>query len=278
MQKDDFSVSLLFAEQSGADRPQTELHAYSLGDFHLKRGGFPVAEIEWKRKRARSICAYFIYRQGQFLSRDHLLELFWPEQTLEAAQRNFAAQLHLLRRVLEPHLQRGQASRYLQREHEGYRFDPQGLIWSDVRHFESLYKCAMDFHCEKQRCKAAQTFLQLVKFYKGAYLSNELYEQWSMVPRRQFLKMYIDALLHLTDYAAQQGDYRQSLHWLDLGQREDNCHEELHLRRIQIYQHLSLYNEALRCYHNYCEVMEEELDSPPSPQFRSVYEQLRTCH
>jgi DNA-binding SARP family transcriptional activator len=276
MPQDDSLIPLLFVEQSPIEAPQVGLYAYSLGDFRLSREGCSVADIEWKRKRARSLLAYLIYRQGQFLSRDHLLELFWPDHDIEAAQRNFAAQLHLLRRILEPNLQRGQASRYLLHEHEGYRFDPDGLIWSDVRHFDLLYKHAMSYHCEKQWCKAAQAFLQLVKLYRGAYLSNELYEQWCIVPRRLYLKMYLDALLHLSDYAFQQGDHRQSLHWLNQGQREDNCHEELYVRRIRVYQHMALYNEALRCYHDYCEVMEEELDSLPSPQMRSVYEQLRT--
>lgn len=256
---------------------QLPLQVYCFGDFRLYREGQLIDDPQWKRKRARSLCAYLIYHQGHFIPRDQLIELFWPEQSVEAAQRNCAAQFHLLRRILEPGLQRGQKSRYLVREHDGYRFDPEGMLWSDVKQFELIYEQAIQHHCASETCKAARAFMQLGRLYLGDFLNNERYETWCIAPRRRFLNMYIDSLIHLSDYAFKQGDYRQSLHWLNRGLREDKCHEELHQRRILTYQQLTLYNEALRCYHDYCEVMEEELDSYPSPQMRVIYEQLRTA-
>jgi DNA-binding SARP family transcriptional activator len=270
------SLYPLLSQEHSDEQARTPLQIYCFGDFRFYRYGQLVLDSEWKRKRARSLCAYLVFQQGHFISRDHLVELFWPELEQETGLRNFAALLHLLRRVLEPGLQRGQQSRYLVREHEGYRFDPGGELWSDVHHFVRSFERALEHHRVGQRCRAAQAFLEVVQLYRGTYLSNELYEEWCINPRRHFRDLYIDALMHLADYAAQQEDHRQCIHWLNQGLREDNCHEELHQRRIEAYRQLSLYNEALRCYHNYCEVMAEELDSLPSPQMRTVYEQLRT--
>lgn len=276
MQQRDF-LSSWQDVQKPVTSSQISLSAYCFGDFCLCRNGMPVAEREWVRKRARSLCAYMIYRQGQFLSKELLIELFWPDQEFEAAQRYLAVLLHLLRRILEPDLQRGDQSRYLAHEHEGYRFNAEGLLWSDVQVFENAYERAVAHHRAGETCRAAQAFLQVTQLYRGAYLSNALYEEWCNLPRRRFLDMYINALLHLADYSFKQGDYRQCLDWLNRGLGEDNCHEELHQRRIQVYQQLALYNEAMRCYHDYCQVMAGELDSLPSPQMRYVYEQLRVA-
>lgn len=254
---------------------QPALRIYCLGDFRLYRNAQLVPEAEWKRKRARGLCAYFVFRQGQFIPRDQLIEMFWPEADWETGLRNFAVVLHALRRILEPGLQRGQHSRYLVREHEGYRFDSNGELWNDVQHFLRFFEEAKHYHRAGQRCQAAQAFLSMIKLYRGVYLSNDPYEEWCIAPRQHFGSIYIEAILYLADHTFQKGDYRQSIYWLDQGLMADNCHEELHQRRILAYQQLDLYNEALRCYHTYCEVMEEELDSSPSPHMRTVYEQLR---
>jgi DNA-binding SARP family transcriptional activator len=255
---------------------QSALQIYCFGDFRLYRYGQLVPEAEWKRKRARGLCAYLVFHHGQFVPREQLIETFWPEADWATGLRNFAVVLHTLRRILEPGLQRSQQSRYLVREHEGYRFDPNGELENDVQRFLRFFEDAKRHHRAGQRCQAAQAFLNMIKLYRGAYLSNDPYEEWCIAPRQHFRSVYIEALLYLADYAFQQGDYRQSIYWLDQGLLADNCHEELHQRRILAYQQLDLYNEALRCYHTYCEVMEEELDSSPSPHMRVVYDQLRT--
>ena len=106
------------------------------GEFLVLRGGVPIGSGEWGRQKTRSVLKLLLTRPGRVFSRDEILEALWPDTSPEAAERSLRVTVSLLRRTLEPDLERGSDSRYILRRRPGYAFDRNVGCEVDAWEFE----------------------------------------------------------------------------------------------------------------------------------------------
>src|SRR3712207_3549801 len=77
------------------------------GEFRVWQGQNPIEGEEWGRQKTRPLLKLLLTRPGRAFSRDEIMEALWPDMSPEAADRSLRATVSLLRRVLEPDLERG---------------------------------------------------------------------------------------------------------------------------------------------------------------------------
>src|SRR5579859_3369008 len=78
-----------------------DVRVYTLGTFRVLVGGHALEDSAWRRKTARQLFKVLLTRPGRRMTRDEVVELFWPESDSEAAASNFRSTLYALRRALE---------------------------------------------------------------------------------------------------------------------------------------------------------------------------------
>ncbi|MDX6380159.1 MAG: hypothetical protein QOI57_1183, partial [Rubrobacteraceae bacterium] len=93
------------------------------GEFQVWRGDELIEREEWGRQKSRPLLKLLLTRPGRAFSRDEIIEALWPGVAPEAGERSLRATVSLLRRVLEPDLERGPDSRYILRQRPGYLFN-----------------------------------------------------------------------------------------------------------------------------------------------------------
>jgi LuxR family maltose regulon positive regulatory protein len=93
------------------------------GEFRVRRGGHLIESEEWDRQKTRSLLKLLLTRPGRAFSRDAIVGALWPDVTPEAAQRSLWVTVSLLRRALEPDLERGSGSHYVLSRRPGYTFN-----------------------------------------------------------------------------------------------------------------------------------------------------------
>ena len=106
------------------------------GEFRVQRGEELIEGEEWRGQKPRSLLKLLLTQPGQPFSRDEIVEALWPGVSPEAADRRLRITVSLLRRALEPDLERGPNSLFILSKRPGYAFNPTADCWMDTWQFE----------------------------------------------------------------------------------------------------------------------------------------------
>src|SRR5215216_4389407 len=79
----------------------TPVQVYLLGRFRVVVGGQPLPDSVWHRRKARQLFKCLLSRPNRRLTKDELVELFWPDSDPQAASTNLRSTVHAIRRALE---------------------------------------------------------------------------------------------------------------------------------------------------------------------------------
>jgi LuxR family maltose regulon positive regulatory protein len=164
-----------------ATAPQPPLRVRSLGGFEVRRGEVPIPAEAWQRRKTRLLLLYLLTRHGP-IPCDEVLEVLWPELSPESAGQALNTTFSELRRILEPHLSKGMASRYLERDQETLSFRRDSTFWYDAAAFEQAVRAGGP---------AARQSLEL---YRGDFLPEEPYVDWVLRERERFRTLHLNAL------------------------------------------------------------------------------------
>ena len=185
-------------------RAAPSLAVSCLGPFAVSVDNTPIPQERWRSGKAATLFKYLALHADQgFTPKDKLLELAWPGQDPERANRSFHVALTTLRKILQPDLERGAPSAHILRRDNGYRLDtgPAGSI--DIRSF--LHHLDLAERMERAEPRKALEHHQAAQaIYKGPLLAESPYEDW-ITPQRDHL-----ARLHLHSLARTMALLEQS--------------------------------------------------------------------
>ena len=139
-----------------------------------------------------------------------------------------------------------------------------------------------DVRCERGRRpegagrkeEAAAEYEEAVALYRGDYLAEDLYEDWTMIERERLTNAYVDALDRLADHHAENGRLREAIRRCHRILEKDPCHERTHRRLMEYYVRLGLRGRALLQYRLCCTILEHACEMEPSPETVSLYNRL----
>jgi DNA-binding SARP family transcriptional activator len=98
------------------------------GSFAVWRGGQPIPPQAWRQEKTKALLKILASEAGRVFKHDELIKWLWPEAEPSRAQRTLKNRMAELRRLLEPRLRRGQASRFIETHREGYRFQARSRL------------------------------------------------------------------------------------------------------------------------------------------------------
>jgi DNA-binding SARP family transcriptional activator len=160
-------------------RVPAPLHIVTLGRFEVRRGAQVVPDHAWRRRRAGELFRLLLVNPGHLLSRDQVLETFWPEKPPHSAQSPFYQATSALRRALEPDLPEKFPSRYLEVEEGRVALHLPPGSWID---FDAFWH-----HLHAQDWEAA------VAVYGGELFPCDRYADWAAAPRERLSQGFMQA-------------------------------------------------------------------------------------
>jgi DNA-binding SARP family transcriptional activator len=122
--------------------------------------------------------------------------------------------------------------------------------------------------------EAAAEYEETVALYRGDYLAEDLYEDWTMIERERLTNAYVDAPDRLADHHAELGRLREAVRNWHRMLEKDPCHERTHRRLMEYYVRLGLRGRALLQYRLCCTILEHACEMEPSPETVSLYNRL----
>ena len=250
--------------QRGIDyHPGYTLWVRCLGPFQAWRGDTQISAREWQREKARQLFQLLITYRGQWLSREQIVDLLWPDQSAENATRDFKVALNALNRALEPARPLQAAPYFVIRRGSTYGINPQARLVTDAELFGKFAGSG-----------DADDLQAALAMYEDDYLPDCLYADWCSTERHQYQQKYLAVTERLARLYLQTERWEETVSICQAGIRRDPCWEPAYSLMIQAYAAQGNTAQALAAYQRCETVLREELGIEPSAEMQMQRQML----
>jgi DNA-binding SARP family transcriptional activator len=253
--------------------PKTaQLEVRCLGRFEVRAGSRQIEH--WHSVKSKSVLQYLLTKPREPVLKDAIIEILWPECSLQAAANNLKAAIHGLRQSLGSLFSDAENTQSIINVQGSYFVNPEIDIRVDVEEFEKHFTLGRRYEKDGNDSLSRQEFEKAKALYRGDYLEDEPYEEWTILRREALKDTYLFILSKLADYAIEQDDCESCILYCQKILEKDPCREDAYRRLICCYSRLGQKNRALRWYEICRQTIERELDSPPDAQTLDLYQRL----
>jgi DNA-binding SARP family transcriptional activator len=248
------------------------LEVRCLGRFEL---GSDWKKVErWQSVKAKSVFQYLMTKPREPIIKDLLMEALWPDCDPQAASNNLKAAIHGLRQTLSRLLEKKEAFPYVLFLQGSYQLSPEVELWVDVEEFERHWVTGRRLDKEGRVTEAIHEYEQAEALYRGDYLEDEPYEEWTLLRREALKDTYVIILSKLADQSMKTADYEGCIVYCQKILAKDPCREDAYRRLMGCYSRLGQRNRALRWYEICRRTVQDELDTTPDRETETLHCQL----
>jgi DNA-binding SARP family transcriptional activator len=251
-----------------SDEREPSLRVFFFGQFEMLCDGEPMQL--GRNGKALTILKYLMANRRRPVSQDHLMGWLWPESNLKKARWSLNSAIHGLRKLLGG-CSSSLSTNYVSLEDGYYRLSPAVGVWTDVEEFEERYEEGRRLQKGGQAGAAAQHYERAIELYRGDYLIEDLYDDWTMVERERLSNAYMDMLGRLAVYYMKTEQYQESIRGCYRVLEKDRCHEDSYRLLMRCYARLGLRGRALEQYRICGKILQQEYGTSPSSETHSIY-------
>lgn len=246
------------------------LRISTLGPFTIQRNDEEIPASAWGNQQTRTILKVLLTRRGHVVPADQLLETLWSDDDPDTARNRLHVRISQLRRALDPE----NPSAYILTHRGGYSFNPEANCWTDAVEFEA--RAEWGRHCQEceNLSEAITAYQTACALYRGDFLEEELYEDWTLAERERLRERFLTVLTELAECQARQGHYRRAIARCRQVLAIDACRETVYVRLMLYHYHAGEQSQALRTYERCRQILADEMGVEPLPQTTDLYRQL----
>jgi DNA-binding SARP family transcriptional activator len=252
--------------------PTSSLCVHLFGAFQAFLNGIPING--W-RKKSEAVFKYLIVHRTAPVHREKLFELFWSDQEPQLARNCLNVTMHALRQSLRPNGALQITDSPIQFANDHYYLHPHLSVWTDTEAFTNYTTLAQIALKQSNHTEALTYYEMAAALYRGHFLENDLYEEWTIHHRERLKGTYISMLAQQSQLFFENRDYSTALDYCRKILECDNCDEEAHCQVMRCYYALGRRGLALRQYQVLCDTLFRGLGLRPMDETTSLYEQVK---
>ncbi|WP_423409637.1 BTAD domain-containing putative transcriptional regulator [Heyndrickxia sp. MSNUG] len=251
--------------------PGYSLKVQALGQFRVWLGDREVEDRDWQRGKAKELFQLFLTKRSQFLMKEDIFQILWPEHLEKNADRDFKVALNALNNVLEPARKARSAPFFIIREGTGYGINPQAVLDLDSQLFEEWAEAGLE---EINLEKSIEDLERALFLYNGDFLPERRYEDWCINERERLLVYFLRSAEKLAQLNVRMENYDSAIHWCQKILHKDRTWEEAYRLLMFCYYRKNNRPQAIKWYKKCCEVLEQELGVTPLEPTRHMYDMI----
>jgi two-component SAPR family response regulator len=246
--------------ESGPEEESTELSLAfeALGDSRVIINGVEIGDL---KPLATEILFYLFDHQR--VSRDQLMETFWPDYSPGRQVSSLHTAIYSIRREL--------GKEGIQFDGTVYRVDPELSVQYDVARFEQAATVAEGLPPGDPRSMFALT--EAVNLHGGQFLP-EFDSEWVDERRRALELRYLDLLASYSEEALIRGQASEAIGWLREALTLDPLRDDTNRFYLEALGTLGRRSEIVTHYQEYVRALGEELGLDPPEDVRELYDRL----
>jgi DNA-binding SARP family transcriptional activator len=240
------------------------------GRFELSHNG--VAVQHWRRRSAERLLKVLLV-SGRRVHRDVLLDMLWPDVPIKSSIRGLRVTLHALRRAIAQVAPDREPLELIRAEGDTYVLNTQGM-WIDSDAFDEHYSAGLRWERLHQVDLAVREYTAAEALYRDDFLVEDLYEDWTILPREELKDKYLLILTRLSQYNMAAMDLDGCIRRSHALLAKEPCREDAYQRLMQCYARLGQRGSALRWYQICERTLRQELDVAPSQETRRLFREI----
>ena len=252
--------------------PSPTLEVYTLGSFRVRARRRTANH--WPSAKAKSLLKYLVAHQGRPIPREVLMEILWPGCDPQLANNNLKAAVRVLRQVLSPSPSHLADFPWVIFQNGNYMINPEAYVWTDTWQFEHHWNRGCQLERVGETSRALTEFETAEDIYRGDYLEDDPFEDWTLLRRESLKDMYLTLLGKISDHFMQIDDCQNAITYCQKIIARDCCREDAYRRLMICYQRLGSRNRALEWYRICEKTVKAELDLLPDRQTQAIYQKL----
>jgi len=256
-------------EETASVRPSLRVRFF--GHFEMLCDGEPMPL--GRNGKALTILKHLLANRARPVSQDHLMGWLWPESNLKKARWSLNSAVHGLRKLLGSCPSSFDVN-YVLLEEGYYRLCPDIRISTDVEEFDAHYEEGRRLERAGKTEAATAAYERAIDLYRGDYLVEDLYKDWTMVERERLLNAYVDMLGWLASHHTGTGRYQEAVGACYRILEKDRCHEGAHRLLMGCYAKLGQRGRALAQYRLCEEALGRSYGFAPSLETQALYGRL----
>jgi len=257
-----------------------DIRLTSFGEIEFKVRGRVIPEDKWIRKKRKLILAYLMLFPNNPLTKDKIIDLFYPETPLESVDNIFHQTISNIRSALKPDAEikpetesgKTKSSKtrspketvpepsFIIYEDKMLKLNPDYIYWVDALEFNRLFNLAGSLQAGDEKrieyCKKA------IDLYKGEMLAG-YYEPWCEDLRQEYSNKFISLCEELIAALKQKKSYEQIAIYSERLIQADKLNENGYLNVIEAYVKVNSINRAREKFSQMLRTYEDELGEKP---------------
>ncbi len=235
-----------------------------LGPFEAFRDEERIPASDFRTRQARCALKLLISEHDRPVPFARLADTFWPDADPVTARNSLQVAVRTLRRVLEPELDRGSASRFIVTTGEAYRFLPNDAV-IDVAAFVGHRRAGLDAERRGSARAAIESYRAAMATYRGEYIAEEPDAEWVLGTRERLREAFVDVADRLAGLLAAEGSATDAVAVIERALVADRLRDELYLRLMTIHARAGRRGHALAAFDRCSRIQRAEIGAEPGP-------------
>ena len=261
----------------------TALEVETLGRFAVRRNQEALSGGAWGRRKVVDLFKLLLSAEHHRLHREQVQDILWPDSTTEQAANSFGKTLYLLRRALEPDLAagKGAASHYIALDHDTLMLIPGALeidadiIENSTRQLQAHLRNRTGQESGSQQDELLDEFERVLSLYKGDYLPENLYDDWTQKRRDRLHRAYNWLLENASELAIANGEGQRACEYLLALLEQNPADEQTHCQLMLVYARMGRRSDAINQYLALRKALKEELRALPLPETNELLKRVQ---
>lgn len=250
-------------------RDAADIQVQTLGNFQVWREGHLLTSKDWGRDKTIQLFQFLVMaRQRKALHKEQIMDRLWEE---EGDDQNFKVALHGINKALEPNRKSHSEARYITRQGLAYQLNTEG-VWIDSHAFESLIAIGNQALTEESKM-AKKAYVEAMSLYKGIYLPERIYEDWSCDERERLQVLALGAIITLAELTLQDNPL-ESIRLSQQALLIDAAWEDAYRIQMEAYFMKGNRPMAIKTFQQCERVLEEEMGIEPLPETKRLYRKI----
>ncbi|MFN4189881.1 MAG: BTAD domain-containing putative transcriptional regulator [Pseudothermotoga sp.] len=216
-----------------------------------------------KSRKARDLLRYFVVFRHKQIPSDILCEIFWSDMDEKYAKMNLQSTVHMLRAFFGKDI--------ITFQNGNYCFDPLGVVEFDADNFENLIQLSRSI---QDNAKKKSVLEEAITLYKGDFMVENLYEDWTVQFREYYRDLYVQALIDLAQILMNENALTEAIEKLRNALNNDSFNETAAPMLMKVYLKKGCPSEAVKVYRRFSEILSKELQIKPSKEMIQLYEAI----
>ena len=242
------------------------IKANYLGCFKLQIDGVSIPKSKFATKKNESILKYLLFYKDKQITKEHLIELFWPDSDKKSGFASIRTAIYSIRKIFTEYGISNVRASFIVENNGCLSIEHPEYIDSDAEHFLFLNRKQKSMASDKERITLLERMSEL---YGGNLMEEGGYEEWAFFEREEFKTIYFNVVSTLSSMYMKSGQNKKVEKRLLKALSLDPYHEELSFLLIKNYLMVNQPERARSYYNGYKEILERELGIEPAPESRN---------